>query len=177
MPAGHLSTALVHFFTMPSTRPRRYCPAMPRTRSTASDDRQLRLVEIEPTAKSPNKGLPSKRKQTTLGDLLAWSNRQTDLISARNQVSRDSDLFLYMQAAKLAEEVGELHAQLLFRSGAQRKSKEGDLNASSVGSELVDVLLCIGIIASTLNIDLNVATAKKIDVIRNRDEVDPTGAA
>ena len=61
-------------------------------------------------------------------ELARWAHVQVDWIAAKSRTDRRSDLFLFTQAAKLVEEVGELHAELLariFRDLVSRDRRRG----------------------------------------------------
>jgi NTP pyrophosphatase (non-canonical NTP hydrolase) len=76
--------------------------------------------------------------------------------------------FVLAQAVKLAEEVGELQAQILGHAGYQRASKDQRFTAESVSGELADVMICVAILASSHGIDLGKALVAKIEKIDAR---------
>ena len=80
--------------------------------------------------------------------------------------------FVLAQAAKLAEEVGELQAEVLGQAGYQRRGK-GDFTAETMAGELADVLICTAILAASHGVDLGQAVAEKIEKIeaRHRNDV------
>jgi NTP pyrophosphatase (non-canonical NTP hydrolase) len=67
--------------------------------------------------------------------------------------------FVLAQAAKLAEEVGELQAEVLGHAGYQQASKNQHFTAESMSSELADVMICVAVLASSHDIDLGKALA------------------
>lgn len=75
--------------------------------------------------------------------------------------------FVLAQAAKLAEEVGELQAEVLGRAGYQRRAK-GTFTAESMAGELADVLICTAFLAASHDIDLGRAVVEKIARIEAR---------
>jgi NTP pyrophosphatase (non-canonical NTP hydrolase) len=80
--------------------------------------------------------------------------------------------FVLAQAAKLAEEVGELQAEVLGHAGYQRASKDQCFTAESISGELTDVMICVALLASSHDIDLGKAlssTMKKIEVRHKGD--------
>lgn len=108
----------------------------------------------------------------TLRDLHEWAGMQ----SVRLRQGLDANAasypaFVLSQAAKLAEEVGELQAEVLGHAGYQRRSKGAAFNADTIGSELADVLICAAILASSHGVDLGKAVVAKIEKIeaRHRD--------
>jgi NTP pyrophosphatase (non-canonical NTP hydrolase) len=81
-----------------------------------------------------------------------------------------SPAFVLAQAAKLAEEVGEVQAEVLGQAGYQRKSKAG-FTTDTMADELADVMVCVAILASSHDVDLGKAVAAKIERLeaRHRD--------
>jgi NTP pyrophosphatase (non-canonical NTP hydrolase) len=75
--------------------------------------------------------------------------------------------YVLAQAAKLAEEVGELQAEVLGQAGYQRRTK-GEFTTSSMGGELADVLICTAMLAASHGVDLGAAVATKIAEIEAR---------
>ncbi|MGH3972216.1 MAG: MazG nucleotide pyrophosphohydrolase domain-containing protein [Pseudonocardiaceae bacterium] len=78
--------------------------------------------------------------------------------------------FVLAQAAKLAEEVGELQAEVLGQAGYQRATKNHCFTTESMSSELADLMICVAILASSHDIDLGKALASKIETINARHE-------
>lgn len=78
--------------------------------------------------------------------------------------------FVLAQAAKLAEEVGELQAEVLGQAGYQRATKDQCFTAESMSRELADVMICVAILAGSHNIDLGKAVASKIETIDARHQ-------
>jgi NTP pyrophosphatase (non-canonical NTP hydrolase) len=75
--------------------------------------------------------------------------------------------FVLAQAAKLAEEVGELQAEVLGQAGYQRQSKAG-FTTDTLAGELADVMVCVAILASSHDVDLGKAVAAKIEKLEAR---------
>lgn len=75
--------------------------------------------------------------------------------------------FVLAQAAKLAEEVGELQAEVLGQAGYQRRAK-GAFTSSTMAGELADVLICTAMLAASHGIDLGQALTTKIAEIESR---------
>jgi len=89
-------------------------------------------------------------------------------LAGKSQTDRNSELFLYTQAAKLVEEVGELHAALLSRSRLQRIEKATKFDRDTLGDELADVIICTAILADVVNVDLAEALVRKMAVVDRR---------
>lgn len=99
----------------------------------------------------------------TVRDLNDWAKIQ----SGRLRLALGSDAgsypaFVLAQAVKLAEEVGELQAEVLGHVGYQRATKDQRFTAESMAGELADVMICVAILASSHDIDLGKALASKI---------------
>jgi NTP pyrophosphatase (non-canonical NTP hydrolase) len=76
--------------------------------------------------------------------------------------------FVLAQAAKLAEEVGELQAEVLGNAGYQRRAK-GVFTTETMAAELADVMICTAFLAASHGVDLGRAVAEKIAHIEARD--------
>lgn len=109
--------------------------------------------------------------ELTVRDLNDWAKVQLGRL--RLTLSGDTSnqpAFVLAQAAKLAEEVGELQAEVLGRAGYQRATKDRCFTTESLSSELADVMICVAILASSYDIDLGKALASKIETINVRHE-------
>ncbi len=107
----------------------------------------------------------------TVRDLNGWAKMQ----SGRLRLALGSDAgghpaFVLAQAVKLAEEVGELQAEVLGQAGYQRATKDQRFTAESLSCELADVMICVAILASSHDIDLGKALASKIEKIDARHQ-------
>jgi NTP pyrophosphatase (non-canonical NTP hydrolase) len=103
----------------------------------------------------------------TLRDLGDWARMQAVRLRQNLPDDAASDpAFVLSQAAKLAEEVGELQAEVLGQAGYQRKSKT--FTAESMAGEVADVIICAAILASSHDIDLGKALAAKLEMIEGR---------
>jgi NTP pyrophosphatase (non-canonical NTP hydrolase) len=100
-------------------------------------------------------------------ELAQWAREQVDWIAAKSRTDRRSDLFLFTQAAKLVEEVGELHAELLGIGGRQR-DKGVVFDQSSLEGELADVAICVAILAQISGADLGQAIRTKMAAVDDR---------
>lgn len=105
----------------------------------------------------------------TVRDLNDWAKMQSKrLCLALDDAKSSQPAFVLAQAVKLAEEVGELQAEILGHAGYQRASKDQRFTAESLASELADVMICVAILASSHDIDLGKALASKIEKIDTR---------
>lgn len=105
----------------------------------------------------------------TVRDLNDWAKMQSGRL--RRTLGNDTSsqpAFVLAQAVKLAEEVGELQAEVLGQAGYQRASKDQRFTADSMSRELADVMICVAILASSHDIDLGKAVASKIETIDAR---------
>ncbi|MFC8530716.1 hypothetical protein [Nocardia sp. NPDC057227] len=107
-----------------------------------------------------------RRRDLRIRELAQWAEAQLGWLARKSRADKESDLFLYIQAAKLVEEVGELHAELLARGKRQRQGKQAD--PGDVDGELADVMICVAIIAQTLGVDLTKALQDKMQVVDDR---------
>jgi NTP pyrophosphatase (non-canonical NTP hydrolase) len=82
---------------------------------------------------------------------------------------RDRAYFALVQAVKLGEEVGELHAEVLGALKHQRADKAGQYGAGTLGGELADVMVCLALLAQALDVDLAQAVTAKISHLEARD--------
>ena len=126
---------------------------------------QPTLVGLEvPASASPGR----RRREPSLAEVNSWARRQVSWIARRSHADKSSELFLYTQAAKLVEEVGELHAQLLGRSKLQRRGKGQEFNHASLEGEFADVVICTIILAQVAGVDLGKALLAKMQSIDER---------
>jgi NTP pyrophosphatase (non-canonical NTP hydrolase) len=129
------------------------------------DDTQPPLSGLDVPPATPR---TQRRRDLTVRSLGRWCESQIGWIARKGHLDRTSDLFIYTQAAKLMEEVGELHAQLLGRSALQRKDKLAEFSQAALGAELADVVICTTILAQALGVDLAQALEDKINVVDDR---------
>ncbi|MEO7196008.1 MAG: MazG nucleotide pyrophosphohydrolase domain-containing protein [Pseudonocardiaceae bacterium] len=105
----------------------------------------------------------------TVRDLNDWATMQTERLRlALDNDTSSQPAFVLAQAVKLAEEVGELQAEVLGHAGYQRASKDQRFTTESLSGELADVMICVAILASSHDIDLSKALASKIEKIDAR---------
>ncbi|MGH3908902.1 MAG: hypothetical protein ACRDTE_32670 [Pseudonocardiaceae bacterium] len=102
-------------------------------------------------------------------DLNDWAKLQSERLRlALENEKRSHPAFVLAQAAKLAEEVGELQAEVLGHAGYQRATKDQRFTTESMSSELADVMICVAILAGSHDVDLGKALASKIGTIDAR---------
>jgi NTP pyrophosphatase (non-canonical NTP hydrolase) len=75
---------------------------------------------------------------------------------------------LLARGVKLSEETGEVCDAILGSLNDQRKNKQKQKH-SDVGEELADVIIVCGMIARTLNIDINEKLLTKMEKIEKRN--------
>jgi NTP pyrophosphatase (non-canonical NTP hydrolase) len=100
-----------------------------------------------------------------------WAAEQATRVAAHFGLDpdRDRDRFALVQAVKLAEEVGELQAEVLGALRYCRTDKLARFTPASLSGEFADVLVCTLVLAAILDVDLAAAVAAKIDSPRTRD--------
>lgn len=107
----------------------------------------------------------------TLRELGDWARVQATRLQHGLPGGRaDQPAFVLAQAAKLAEEVGEVQAEVLGQAGYQRATKTQAFTADSLGGELADVMICVAILASSHSVDLGKAVAAKVERIELRHQ-------
>jgi NTP pyrophosphatase (non-canonical NTP hydrolase) len=109
-----------------------------------------------------------RKRDVSLAEVSSWARRQVSWIARRSHADSRSELFLYTQAAKLVEEVGELHAQLLGRSKLQRHGKTKEFSQAGLEGEFADVVICAVILAQVAGVDLGKALLAKMDTVDER---------
>ena len=86
----------------------------------------------------------------TVRDLNDWARMQSERLRlALGNDTSSQPAFVLAQAVKLAEEVGELQAEVLGQAGYQRASKDQRFTAESMSRELADVMICVALIVSS----------------------------
>lgn len=112
----------------------------------------------------------------SLRELARWADGQARHIAAKFRLGHSADgdqaFFALAQAVKLGEEVGELHAEVLGALRYQRSDKSSEYNPETLGGELADVLVCLAILAHTLNVNLVRAVGEKIGELDRRRAAD-----
>ncbi len=97
----------------------------------------------------------------TVRELAAWAALQADRVeAAHHDETADRAMLVLAHAVKLAEEVGELQAEVLGHAGYQRPHKT--YTAESLAGELADVMICTAILADAHGIDLGRSLADKM---------------
>jgi len=110
------------------------------------------------------------RGDISLRDAADWANQQAKRLAANFglDVVGDRDLFALAQTAKLSEEVGELHAEVLGAIGYCRTEKASSFTPGGLAGELADVMICTLLLAEIFEVDLPEAVTAKIDHLRER---------
>jgi NTP pyrophosphatase (non-canonical NTP hydrolase) len=112
----------------------------------------------------------------SFGELARWADGQARHIATKFRLGPEAGtshaFFALAQAVKLGEEVGELHAQILGALSYQRSDKSSEFSGDTLGGELADVIVCLAIIAQTLNVDLGSAVTEKIQHLDRRRAAD-----
>lgn len=133
------------------------------------DDDQLTLDGFDAEDGAAIASLTSLASRTLpVKELTRWCRHISTLIARRTGADYQSDAFLFAQAVKLGEEVGELQAEILGWAGQQRADKSGAFTAESLASELADVAICVGILAEITGVDLSRALVEKMERINHR---------
>ncbi|WP_179467394.1 hypothetical protein [Mycolicibacterium vinylchloridicum] len=122
---------------------------------------QKRILET-----GPRNDASAAEDDLGLADLASWARQHAGAVAAFINVPASSDLFLLSQAAKLTEEVGELHAAILGRLQYQRPDKL--LDHAAIASEIADVIICTTIIGQVLKVDVARALRSKMDTLDGR---------
>jgi NTP pyrophosphatase (non-canonical NTP hydrolase) len=109
-------------------------------------------------------------RDMSLRQLSDWAEGQARRLAANFGLDpeRDSAYFALVQTVKLGEEVGELHAEVLGALNYQRADKAGQYGAGTLGGELADVMVCLALLAQTLDVDLAEAVSAKISHLEAR---------
>lgn len=85
---------------------------------------------------------------------------------------KTSEQRLFARIMKLVEELGELADEILTSMNLQRESKIAKFSQQNVEDELADVLASVILLADELNIDLEEAMKRKLELTRERFEMD-----
>ena len=103
----------------------------------------------------------------TVRELAAWAASQAERVQANyHGAAADRSALVLAHAVKLAEEVGELQAEVLGHAGYQRPHKT--YTDESLADELADVIICTAILADAHGIDLARALANKMTEVDAR---------
>lgn len=111
-----------------------------------------------------------QRKDISLREAAEWANQQAKRLAANfgMDMANDRDRFALAQTAKLGEEVGELHAEVLGAIKYCRQDKVAQFTNESLVGELADVMVCTLLLAQIFEVDLPSAVTDKIDFLRER---------
>ena len=111
----------------------------------------------------------------TVRELAAWAAWQGEHVQTNHHDAAAGRTALVLaHAVKLAEEVGELQAEVLGRAGYQRPHKT--YTEESLADELADVMICIAILADAHGVDLGRALADKMAKVDARPQPEPHGS-
>ncbi|CAM4014895.1 hypothetical protein KIPE111705_36305 [Kibdelosporangium persicum] len=77
-------------------------------------------------------------------------------------------MFALAQTAKLGEEVGELHAEVLGAIRYCRADKVSRYTDETLAGELADVMVCTMLLAQIFDVDVAHAIKSKIDFLDER---------
>lgn len=133
------------------------------------DTEQLVLSGLDLEDKHANV-VPLKPHGLGLQAFQRWTHRQSRVVLSRSG-HLDRDSLIFAQAVKLGEEMGELYAEVLGRTGLQRADKLATLTDDGLAEELADVLICAGVLAALIGVDLPSAVSRKVEKIERRNEV------
>jgi NTP pyrophosphatase (non-canonical NTP hydrolase) len=111
-----------------------------------------------------------ERGDMTFRDAAKWANQQAKKLATHFglDVASDRNMFALAQAAKLGEEVGELHSEVLGAIGYCSADKAAQFSRGSLAGELADVAVCTLLLAEIFEIDLSTAVADKIAALQER---------
>lgn len=137
------------------------------TRDVSNAEVQLTLVDSPVAAERANTGA-SHRRLASFRGLSHWARFHCHAIARRAGMRPGDDLFVFAQAAKLTEEIGELNAELLGRQRLQRADKGVRSSDKGLRDELADVVICCAILAEALQIDISGAIQAKMATVDRR---------
>ncbi|MEV5570128.1 hypothetical protein AB0L06_08760 [Spirillospora sp. NPDC052269] len=101
----------------------------------------------------------------TLAELGRWADRQGMLLAEKFNLGdseQDRAFFLLAAAAKLGEEAGELHREVLGSIRHQRAEKLEQFTLQSAADEIADVIICAAILAARMGVDVESAVRDKV---------------
>jgi NTP pyrophosphatase (non-canonical NTP hydrolase) len=112
----------------------------------------------------------NQRDDISLREAAAWANQQAKRLAENFglDVAADRDKFALAQTAKLGEEVGELHAEVLGAIKYCRADKVSQFTLDSLAGELADVMVCTLLLAEIFGVDLPMAVTSKIALLQER---------
>ena len=108
----------------------------------------------------------------SLRELSQWAQQQSKRLAVNFglDAAEDRSYFALAQTAKLGEEVGELHAEVLGAIRYYRSDKEGRYTPETLAGELADVTVCLALLSQILNVDLAQAVGDKIAYLEERNQ-------
>jgi NTP pyrophosphatase (non-canonical NTP hydrolase) len=107
----------------------------------------------------------------SLRDLAQWAQQQSKRLAVNFglDTAEDKSYFTLAQTAKLGEEVGELHAEVLGAIRYCRADKEDRYTPETLAGELADVTVCLALLSQILDVDLAQAVGDKIAYLEERN--------
>lgn len=111
-----------------------------------------------------------RRSDISLREVSEWAKQQAKRLATNFGLDgvADRDMFALAQTAKLGEEVGELHAEVLGAIRYCRADKVGSFTPASLAGELADVMVCTMLLAQIFDVDLAEAIVSKIGFLEDR---------
>lgn len=111
-----------------------------------------------------------ERRDVSLREVSEWAKQQARRLAANFGLDEvaDRDMFALAQTAKLGEEVGELHAEVLGAIRYCRADKADTFTPDSLAGELADVMVCTMLLAQIFDVDLVQAIVRKIGFLEER---------
>lgn len=101
--------------------------------------------------------------------LLEFIARENAILLEKH-FNNDKQLSIHVGAIKMAEELGELCAEVLATSKLQRAEKLDAHSHESLDEEFADVIITTLLLADSLNVEVNQALEKKMQKIVARRE-------
>jgi len=101
-------------------------------------------------------------------ELLRFITIENERLKKYYDAYNDEEKHILARNVKLAEEVGELSEQVLFRSALQRKQKYKNHNKKALSEEFADVIITAMLLAIAMNIDIEKSIEKKIEKVNKR---------
>ncbi|MDO8507516.1 MAG: MazG nucleotide pyrophosphohydrolase domain-containing protein [bacterium] len=97
-------------------------------------------------------------------DFIRYENKRLKAASPIN----DEEKRVFVQLAKVYEELGELSEEILAHHSMQRKEKLIQREEGNLADEFADVIITVLILSDVMGIDIEKSLLKKIDKIKAR---------
>ena len=104
----------------------------------------------------------------TLEKLQKFIDEQDELFRTVKTVGYSERERVLARAGKLSEVVGELSHEVLATLGDQRTGKMDGRDPDALGDEFADVVIVAFLLAKSMNVDMSIALAHKIEKIKAR---------